>query len=62
MENGIHAILNLIGKKAQPRNVPGVPPKRLNPHSLGRKTAFFQWAFKFTCQPRNRNPLQGKKL
>jgi hypothetical protein len=23
---------------------------------------FVQWAFKFTCKTRNRNPLQGKKL
>jgi hypothetical protein len=34
----------------------------LNPYCLGRKTAFFQWAFKFTCKTRNRNPLQGKKI
>jgi hypothetical protein len=32
----------------------------LNPYCLGRKTAFFQWAFKFTCKTINRNPLQGK--
>jgi hypothetical protein len=32
----------------------------LNPYCLGRKTVFFQWAFKFTCKTRNRYPLKGK--
>jgi hypothetical protein len=34
----------------------------LNPYCLGRKTAFFQWAFEFTCKTRNKNPIQGKKI
>jgi len=27
---------------------------------MGRKDAFFQWAFKFTYYTRNRSPLQEK--
>jgi hypothetical protein len=29
---------------------------------MGRKTAFFQQAFKFTYYTRNRSPLQGRKI
>ena len=33
----------------------------LKPYCMGRKTAFFQRAFKFTYYTRNRSPLQKKK-
>ena len=34
----------------------------LKPYCMGRKTAFFQRAFKFTYYTRNRSPLQEKKI
>jgi hypothetical protein len=35
----------------------------LKPYCMGRKTMFFQWAFKFTYYTRNnRSPLQEKKI
>jgi len=34
----------------------------LKPYCTGRKTAFFQQAFKFTNYTRNRSPLQEKKI
>jgi hypothetical protein len=34
----------------------------LKPYCQGRKTAFFQWAFKLTYYTRKRSPLQEKKI
>jgi hypothetical protein len=34
----------------------------LKSYCMGRKTAFFQRAFKFTYYARNRSPLQEKKI
>jgi hypothetical protein len=34
----------------------------LNPYCMGRKTAFFHRAFKFTYYTRNRSHLQEKKI
>jgi hypothetical protein len=34
----------------------------LKPYCMGRKTAFFQGAFKFMYYTRNRTPLQEKKI
>jgi len=34
----------------------------LKPYCMGRKTAFYKRAFKFTYYTRNRSPLRKKKI
>jgi hypothetical protein len=49
MANGIHARFNLIGKRARPGTVPGVPLKRLM-SNISINFYLFSGTFNFTVE------------